>query len=794
MWLCLVLLGATGCGTPSQDEIVLSHWTLGSEAVTLPSRSAIPTPSTHRSGYELSTEVDLPEAWRGRALTLELPMYQGMPTLFVGTSFSFHSTTEGLLDRHRSTRAPRFELPEAVTAEAKLPLRIITPHPWAVSGWWDAAPVLRLQSSRASSSELVEVVNNASARAAFATSLFVALLYMFLFFAAHDERKRSYSLFALVALSNLAYPATLLGLTQPLFGLYEVTLVSFALSLGAALASLFSRQHFGLSLRPLAWIWAGWIGVFVIVSVFVINPFRAVYYVAPLAVLSVIGNVLSQVYVAAKFSKVIPRPKNLYLLTLAWPATALTGLPDVLGWSGLGGPLGSYFMGFRTANLGVTVISILQATVILRDHLRSMKRVDLLNQELAMRVDALEAKQREVELLNDDLRRQIRARSSALVDELAKPGSTTDQSPRVVLLAGDLVESRYKVVRLLGEGGMGAVHEVERVADGRHFAMKTLSTVSDPVARARFAREAQISSNVKHPNVVALFDFDVAKEGYLFLVMELVEGNTLNEVRKRSLDIPWTLNVLAQVAEGLDAIHAQGIIHRDLKPANVLLSRGKDGRKPLVKITDFGVSSMIVEELHSESAIRIARAFDKAFPERSIDSVPTAPESRGPGDTRPLDDERDDFWDLFDTGSLEANIPVFVDQADEKKVGPTLTRPGIVFGTPNYMAAELVSGRSSKAADVFSFGVIAFELFTQKRPFRRCPLRVAIEKKPLPNVPHIPKVIPDLPAEAATLLERSLSHDPTVRPSAREIAAVFRRYSGSPPIMAPESRPSVRPT
>ncbi len=185
-----------------------------------------------------------------------------------------------------------------------------------------------------------------------------------------------------------------------------------------------------------------------------------------------------------------------------------------------------------------------------------MKRVDMLNQELASPVDAHEAKQQEVELLNDDLRRQIRARSSALVDELAKPGKLSAQTPWVVLLDGDLVERRYKVVKLLGEGGMGSVHEVERVADGRHFTMKTLSTVSDPVSRARFAREAQISSNVKHPNVVALFDFDVANEGYLFLVMELVEGNTLNEVRKRSVDIPWTLNVLAQVAEGLNAIHS----------------------------------------------------------------------------------------------------------------------------------------------------------------------------------------------------------------------------------------------
>ena len=126
-------------------------------------------------------------------------------------------------------------------------------------------------------------------------------------------------------------------------------------------------------------------------------------------------------------------------------------------------------------------------------------------------------------------------------------------------------------------------------------------------SRARFAREAQIVANVSHPNVISIVDVDVAKSGFLFLVMELVESvTTLHDVRRRERNIPWTLGVLAQVAAGIDAVHRAGIIHRDLKPGNNFFSRGLDGRRPLVKITDFGISSLIPDGTRISAMERIA--------------------------------------------------------------------------------------------------------------------------------------------------------------------------------------------
>jgi serine/threonine protein kinase len=497
----------------------------------------------------------------------------------------------------------------------------------------------------------------------------------------------------------------------------------------------------------------------------------------PLVVVATMANTAMQLALLLKLRHERPRRKNLYLISLAWPITAALGAPDFNGWMGTFIP---YFHGVRTACIGLTVISLFLAFALLRDHLRSLSHADKLNAELGSRIAALEATHKEVELLNDELRRQIAARSRQLVDSLAKTDGTMEL-PRFVLLPGDVVENRYRVVRLLGEGGMGSVHEVERLVDGNHFAMKLLSVVNDPVARARFAREAQIAANVKHTNVVSLVDFDVAREGFLFLVMELVEGATLREVRKRALDVPWTLFVLAQVADGLDAIHAQGIVHRDLKPANVLISRGSDGRRPLVKITDFGVSSLLAEELRSQSGLQAA--------EPSADDLDLLP-AIGTRDEEPTrrqaqpDETPVDLDDPPLTGGptrKEALVPKRAEHSPRPShvqiEEQALTRPGIVFGTPNYMAAELVDGKATRAADIFSLGVIAFELMTLRRPFEECPLRAAIKSRPLKAAPPMLEVVPGLDPKVASLLDRALLHQPLRRPTARELAEAFRAAS-----------------
>jgi serine/threonine protein kinase len=195
-----------------------------------------------------------------------------------------------------------------------------------------------------------------------------------------------------------------------------------------------------------------------------------------------------------------------------------------------------------------------------------------------------EASARELALLNAEVRRQVAERSR----DLAQALSRLSDAPRApsVLAAGQVVEGRYRVVRLIGAGGMGQVHEVERLVDGRRFALKMISGVPHREALMRLAREAEIAAQLDHPNVVAALDVGITALGAVFLVMQLVPGPTLQEQAGRFGDVAWAIPILAQIARALAVMHAHGIIHRDLKPSNVLL----DGTT--VKVTDFGIASL----------------------------------------------------------------------------------------------------------------------------------------------------------------------------------------------------------
>ena len=163
-----------------------------------------------------------------------------------------------------------------------------------------------------------------------------------------------------------------------------------------------------------------------------------------------------------------------------------------------------------------------------------------------------------------------------------------------MLAPGQVVGEKYRLVRLLGAGGMGSVYEAEHLRLGRRYALKLLrhDAAARPRAALRFEREARLLSRLNHENIVSLLDVGHA-DGQPFLVLELIRGKTLrqelNEVGVRGLD--RVLNVAVQVARGLGHAHAAGIVHRDLKPENVMLSAHADGRL-LVKVLDFGVARL----------------------------------------------------------------------------------------------------------------------------------------------------------------------------------------------------------
>jgi hypothetical protein len=168
-------------------------------------------------------------------------------------------------------------------------------------------------------------------------------------------------------------------------------------------------------------------------------------------------------------------------------------------------------------------------------------------------------------------------------------------APVTPLAAGTRVAGRYRIVDLLGQGGMGAVYRAEHVAMRRPVAIKVMRPefASDPAMADRFEREAQATSRIKSPNVITIHDFGQADDGLLFLVMELLEGQSLADRLEKEISLPWreASRVAAAVARALAAVHEAGVVHRDIKPDNVFLCR--DGT---VKLLDFGIARIVSDD------------------------------------------------------------------------------------------------------------------------------------------------------------------------------------------------------
>ncbi len=326
---------------------------------------------------------------------------------------------------------------------------------------------------------------------------------------------------------------------------------------------------------------------------------------------------------------------------------------------------------------------------------------------LEEKVTQLETRQREIESLNEELRRQIASRSRSLAESLER--GALGRKPA---LPEDQIGERYRVIHRLGEGGMGVVYEVERTTDERRFALKMLAPSATPTTAVRLAREAEIAASVSHANLVSVVDVGV-HDGSVYLVMELVEGGSLDDARSRFGDLDFARAVLPQIARGLVALHESGVVHRDLKPANVLVTE-KDG-VVMAKIADFGISRRDQVDVLGATAAMLG---------------PTAPVASG------------------------------------------LTKTGSMMGTVAYMAPELASGASGvKApADVFAFGVLAYEVLVGKYPFVMPPILLVMSGQAFPA----PLPLPDsLPAEMREVVSLALDEEPARRPTAARIAELL---------------------
>jgi serine/threonine-protein kinase len=715
--LAVVLLAACGDG---RQPVMLADWTL--DAGGEPARLTLPAHFDQRVGdepkrYALRTRVELPPDMHGRPLALTIPYFTGIARLRAnGVPVADADATE--LDRTRSVGAHRYVIPTAALPGAALDLELDVDHTWTQSAWLDTIPRLTTDPRGDTGYVVVKLFDRWSASAGLAMILLVGFAYGIIYL--NDRRRSGYGWFTLASFAGASYAAYTLGLTQPLFGAYDPSVMGVLVCTSAVATAHFTANVFGDTASRAWWLilvlWAAAATRFV-------GPFGSTRYLSPITVTSTVLAGLYCVWLLARELRRGRPPMAKILASVAWPVVCVLAVDDFASWLGFG----ELYAGVRGASLGIALLSLVQAAALGSQLLETLRHADGLNVELAARVHALERTNQEVRTLNLELRRQIGNRSQQLAETLAKVGSL--RLPVLALGPGDVVQGRYRVVRFVGSGGMAWVYEVKRATDGRRLAMKLLHGRSSGNALARFAREAQLASELAHPGIVGVVDVDLTAEGVLFLVMEFVDGKSVEQLLDEDPPIAWSLVVLRQIAEALEQVHARGIVHRDLKPANVLVEASADG--PTAKIADFGLSMLLAQ---------------------------------GTRVTHP---------DLEESGDVRA------------------TRAGRVMGTPTYMAPELALDGAPVLAsiDMYAFGVMAHEMLVGRPPFRD-PLFVrAVHGRSLPPPTSLAVARPRLDRRVADLVDRCLALDPALRPTASDAVRALRdaRLEADP-----TSVPSIR--